>query len=1098
MATPNHNEQIRSQLLHVFAEATLTDASDLDTHAELATIGVDSILAQQLAKMISQQFNISFSPVLLFEQLCIEGVYEFLCGELPAVIDSKVDTHASDSDMDEAGAELSMQSADVAQEVAETSKNEALKDDAIVMVGMACRLPQIDDIDAFWKTLHSAEPTLTTTDRWGSADSQFIGGFVNDVDVFDAEFFRISPAEASCMDPQQRIMMEVVQHSIDDSLLSLHSLRELDCGVITTSLPGDYKFELAKAPEMAFSSYSFSGNAFSTLSGRISYFYDLHGPSVSLDTACSSGLLGVHYAAQCLRAGDCDAVLVAGATVFATPEIFRFSANANMSSASGHCAAFSSAADGFVPAEGAVSVLLTTGKVAKQKQLSCYAEIAAIATNHDGKSNGLMAPNAQSQRQLIERLYQRQNIAVTDLAYIETHGTGTALGDPIEIKGLTDAFTTLGLPRENKVYLGAVKQLIGHTLVASGLASMVKMALCFQHRQLLAYEPKPKVSELLHIQQFSFLAEHCAWPEDKPLAAISAFGFTGSNAHLVMRNLNIGSTRAASVDETGNQSALLRDSAQQTVPFCVSAANNSSLSLVLAQVASLITADINWNTAVQMACNLLRKPRYQRALVIQAGSLDELRLAVEQARVAVTKNALDKTEQFSPQQSARSPLQQAAQYWWKEQEQALDALEIPAFADQAIRLPGYPFTGERHWVKVPVQTTEQNSSERVVASQADPKTVKSEPESEVHSYQSITTALIAHIAELLGFSPSQLSAQTTIERLGLDSLSAITLLAPYKQAATPLQAHDLFKFHTIDDLARAIAQSMNADKGDKPEEPTAEANLSAADSHSADSEVIPLRWLSVGGDNHALTPLLLMPPLNTGRVAWTQQLQMFRQLAGSAEHSRPIYIPCYPGHNINHADNDASDMPAQFSLQGLCNGVAQFIESELRGAAVDYVGWSLGGCLGLMLAQQQPELIRKLALVSCSARYDQSVFESTLDLHAELAAFSDQLSIVLDSPTDVVQALSAGASMSILKHYYDDLMQFDVSEKLANIQLPTLIIHGEKDVVISEAAIALLQGIPQARVERLPGHGHFSPLTAGRQFNTLLQSFFGRSTSSYN
>lgn len=1058
MVTPNHNDKIRSQLLTVFAEATLVESSELDTQAELATIGVDSILAQQLAKMIGQQFEINFSPVLLFEQLSIDGIYEYLISVIP-------ESASSINNITHSTLDNRHQSTVAEKGVSDKTLNDA----AIIIVGIACRLAQIENKDDFWETLIAGEPTLSSTQRWGNGNSQYIGGFIENIDQFDADFFRISPAEAICMDPQQRVLLEVVQHSIDDSLLSLADLKALNCAVITTSLPGDYKFELAKDPTLAFSSFSFAGNAFSTLSGRISYFYDVNGPSVSLDTACSSGLLGVHYATQCLRNGDCDLAIVAGATVFATPEIFRFSANANMSSRKGHCAAFSSAADGFVPAEGAVSLLITNAKTVKQKQLPCYAEIVAIGTNHDGKSNGLMAPNAQSQRKLIEDLYTKHTIQPTQLAYIETHGTGTALGDPIEIKGLTDAFNSLGLSDETPIYLGAVKQLIGHTLVSSGLASVVKLALCFQHQRIPAYYPQPNVSELLELQHFRFLSNSCAWPADQPLAAISAFGFTGSNAHLVLRNL-----RSFTADQNTS------DVAQQQIPFCLSASNLSALTNVIRQVLTKLAGSTSWEDIAKLAYNLLRKPRYAQALVVTASTIEELQSQLQQAIASIHEQQLIPTH-LVPQSNASNSLQEAAGLWWKSQEDRLSRLDLPAFAANTSRIGGYPFERQSFWVE-PELSTEPAMIKKPVAVEAPTTAVELKPSGDEH--QNIATALINHIAELLGFSPEQLSAQTNIEQLGLDSLSAITLLAPYKHGKKPLQAHDLFKFSTIHELSLAIQNSL-AGSNDTVHEPVPAATATIPQH----ADCIPLQWLSVGGSNKQLTPLLLMPPLNTGKVAWTQQLQMFKHL--SAENlDRPIYIPCYPGHRINPEASEAAQMPSSFSLQGLCAGVAQFIEDELQSRPVDYVGWSLGGCLGLMLAQQQPQLIKGLVLVSCSARYDQSVFESTLDLHAELASFSDQLSLVLDHPEDIVQTLSAGASMADLKHYYDDLMKFDVSDRLHEINRPTLIIHGEKDVVISEQAIKLLTQIPHATLSRLSSHGHFSPLTAGRQFNRLLQDFF--------
>lgn len=400
-------------------------------------------------------------------------------------------------------------------------------DSKVAIVGMACRFVGSSNPKEYWENLISGRSQIGTSTRF---EKPFKAGFLSDIQGFDAAFFRISPNEAMCMDPQQRILLETVQHAIDDTTLQVSDLQKLRCGVFTTSLPGDYKFVLAKYPDQAFSSFSFLGNAASALSGRISFFYDLKGPSITLDTACSSSLVAIGQACQSLANQQCQAAIVGASCIFSTPEIFNLATNAGMISAKGHCLPFDKDADGFMPGEGAAALVLMDLTTAQRYGQTILGVIEGIGINHDGFTNGLMAPNPRSQAELIQQTLNESSCALNQIAYIETHGTGTKIGDQIEIAALKQVFTN-SLPNACP-YLGVSKAIIGHTLVCSGLASVIKVLLSFQNEQI---PPAPIGQGEIELSNFRLNRRPIEYPQDQPFVAISAFGFTGTNAFMILQ-----------------------------------------------------------------------------------------------------------------------------------------------------------------------------------------------------------------------------------------------------------------------------------------------------------------------------------------------------------------------------------------------------------------------------------------------------------------------------------------------------------------------------------------------------------------------------------
>ena len=307
------------------------------------------------------------------------------------------------------------------------------------------------------------------------------GGFV-DVERFDAAFFGISPREAPHVDPRQRLMLEVTWDALEHAGIPPHALAGTRTGVFVATLTNDYD-HLLFSDLQRIDAYSGAGTANSVVANRISYVLDLRGPSLALDTACSGSLVALHLACESLRNGESTAAIVGGVSVNLMPKSSVFFSRAGALSPSGRCATFDDRADGMVRSDGAGAVVLKPYRRALADGDRILAVIAGSAVNHDGRSNGIMAPNGEAQAAVLAEAYRRAGIEPAAVQYVEAHGTGTKLGDPIEVHALGEVLAA-GRPAERECVLGSVKTNIGHTEAAAGIAGVIKAALALSERTL--------------------------------------------------------------------------------------------------------------------------------------------------------------------------------------------------------------------------------------------------------------------------------------------------------------------------------------------------------------------------------------------------------------------------------------------------------------------------------------------------------------------------------------------------------------------------------------------------------------------------------------
>lgn len=418
------------------------------------------------------------------------------------------------------------------------------------IIGMGCRFPgNSDSVDDFWNMLKTGKDGITEIpeDRWcieeyynpngvkGKSKSK-CGGFINHFDQFDAKFFGINAREIEQIDPQQRQAVEIVWEALEDAGIKPESLAFSNTGVFVGGFTLDYKIlQFSEVDDIE--AHATVGSMMNMLSNRISYIYNLMGPSMTIDTACSSSLVALHQACMSISSGESELALAGGIELTYTPEYFVAESTSGMLSKDGRCKTFDESANGYVRGEGGGFLVLKSLEKAIQDGDYIYAVIRDSLVNQDGKTNGITVPNKEAQKRLFKDVYKRAEINPSDVQYLELHGTGTGVGDPIEANAVGEFF---GAERteENRLIISSVKANIGHLEASSGVASVIKTACMLNKKQIVPHIGMKKINPKIDLDAMKLRIplENETWPEDGkvPVAGVNSFGFGGTNAHIIM------------------------------------------------------------------------------------------------------------------------------------------------------------------------------------------------------------------------------------------------------------------------------------------------------------------------------------------------------------------------------------------------------------------------------------------------------------------------------------------------------------------------------------------------------------------------------------
>jgi len=552
--TSQLQQKLENDLKEAVSNVLKIDVQDIDVEEDMSGFGFDSITFTEFTNELNKRFELVLSPTVLFEYKTLVSFTDYLVKIHSAELQKyyKVSTALKQEvEKQETPFTDNSTSYRIKEQVqpALTKSYANYQQEPVAIIGMNGRMPMSADLNTFWNNLVENKDLISRipADRWISENGIQWGGLIEDIDKFDASFFSISPREAELMDPQQRIFLESVWQCIEDAGYSPKNLSGTKTGVFAGVGTSDYGQLMSEDNKKQ--AHAPTGLSHSILANRVSYLLDLHGPSEPIDTACSSSLVAIHRAVKAIQTGDCDLAIAGGVNALLTSQLYSSFGNAGMLSADGRCKTFDSKANGYVRGEGVGTVFLKPLSKAEADGDHIYGTIRGSGENHGGHVNSLTVPNPTAQAALLVDVYKNAGISPARIGYIETHGTGTPLGDPIEINALKKAFAELSEQtgqntKPNSIGIGAVKSNVGHLETAAGMAGIFKLLLSMKHKTLPANIHLENLNPHIHLEgsPFYIVDKNREWEAAKDskgnvlprIAGVSSFGFGGSNAHIVI------------------------------------------------------------------------------------------------------------------------------------------------------------------------------------------------------------------------------------------------------------------------------------------------------------------------------------------------------------------------------------------------------------------------------------------------------------------------------------------------------------------------------------------------------------------------------------
>ncbi|MCF2943977.1 SDR family NAD(P)-dependent oxidoreductase [Paenibacillus tarimensis] len=700
-------EQLKRGIVETL-KGLLQPGTELDLGSSFFTLGLDSVSIVSLTEALNSRFGLQLGVETVFDNPSIEELTRYISGEYRNV---------------SAGQELTTPEADASpgtiqnekQQTAEsrTSVNDLFtrQGEKIAIIGMSGKFAGADNINEYWDNLLKGNNAISEIRRNGWEERRYYstnsqdrnksiskwGGILPNIARFDAEFFNISPREAERTDPQQRLLLEEVYKALEDAGYPREKIQNEQVGVFIGARGSDY-INKDVFHHNGIESQMFLGSDMGIMAGRISYFLNIHGPSLTVDTACSSALVALHLACDSLRKGECDMAIAGGVFVMPTPDFLVQASKTGMLSPDGGCKTFDNSANGIAVGEGVGAVLLKPLSRAIEDRDNIQAVISGSTVNQDGKTNGVTAPSAKAQERLVLKAWEQAGVDPESIAYLEVHGTGTKLGDPIEIKALTNAFRK-HTDKKQFCWIGSHKPNIGHTINAAGLAGLMKAVLAIKNKRIpptINYHVPNEHIDFVN-SPFKINTGVVEWPlhgGSAGKAGVSSFGFSGTNCHVVLEE-GVTWPKPSQQEDT-----------YHLIP--VSARSQSVLQKKLRQLREALATD--GTIRLRDLARTLQEGRdhfqVRTAFIVKhtAELAEQLEAMAAGGAVQTPAAGLDYTlmNDYKRLHTVKELYEKGGNIDWKQLGRPDDSL--------LISLPAYPFGGEDYWISRPAAAPERKET----------------------------------------------------------------------------------------------------------------------------------------------------------------------------------------------------------------------------------------------------------------------------------------------------------------------------------------------------------------------------------------------------